>query len=250
MFNVSSARITGRSHASSNVPCQDYVLARNANSVGCIALADGAGSRSMSGVGALVSVKAVTRVLCAKFDHVYQSFVDDSESARKFIYDKIYSSLMRASKKHACVIDDLACTILFVAQKGSRFLAGHIGDGVIVISVNDSMPYALSLPDNGEYANITTFVTDKHAYGKFRLYSDVENSNQYGFILMSDGTAESLYDKRSGSIAPAATKLLSWNHQLARKTMTSILAENLKNSISKKSSDDCSIAIMSSNHCS
>lgn len=62
---------------------------------------------------------------------------------------------------------------------------------------------------------------------------------------MSDGCAESLHDKRTGTPAPAVSKLLSWNQELSRMKMDGILASNLQQAFSKKSADDCALALLS-----
>lgn len=53
-----------------------------------------------------------------------------------------------------------------------------------------------SVPDNGEFANETTFVTSDKAAETMRLFKG-RTAGQAAFVLMSDGTEHSLYTNRA-----------------------------------------------------
>lgn len=211
----------------------------------CIALADGAGSRPKSEHGAEAVVREVLRVLSAEFDDFYLRCCTAPSDLGKLLHQKLVAALCNEAARHTCEIDALASTLLFVAHKGNRFIAGHIGDGVIAKVDETGTPTTLSFPVNGEYANTTVFVTDVKAAEQIRLYCGETNPNFLGFVVMSDGCAESLYDKKSAQPAAAIAKLLTWNRELSRRKIKSILAGNLEGAFSKKSTDDCSLALMS-----
>jgi hypothetical protein len=213
--------------------------------MGCIALADGAGSRARSEIGAEVVVRAMLRLLSAEFDEIYCLCGDDRYAAKQRIHRHLLELLDRAAVRHDCNRDSLASTLLFVAHKAGRFVAGHIGDGVIAQVDADGVPVTLSQPENGEYANTTVFVTDAAALEKFRLVHGESEAKVTGFVLMSDGCAESLYDKKTGNPAAAVAKLLAWNQELSRTKVDAILAANLEQTFAKKSSEDCSLALLS-----
>lgn len=142
-------------------------------------------------------------------------------------------------------VNELASTLLFVAHNRGRFIAGHVGDGVIAQVDGDDSAKTLSHPENGEYANTTVFVTDSSATNRLRLFHGELDTRVAGFVLMSDGCAESLYNKQSGNPAAAVSKLIAWNATLSRNNINSVLRSNLEQSFSKKSSDDCSLALLS-----
>lgn len=214
----------------------------------CIVLSDGAGSRSKSEIGADVVVRAASRLFLKNFDKIYTMCNDSEELACKHILNRLLLSLKRAATQHSCELPDLASTLLFVAQKGKRYVAGHIGDGLIVRFINGEAK-TLSPPDNGEFANMTFFVTDSHGVERFRLFHGEIEPGYSGYMIMSDGCAESLYSKNTGALAPAASKLLSWNQDLSRKKMKEVIAKNLESHFSQISSDDCSMALMSIIEC-
>ena len=104
-------------------------------------------------------------------------------------------------------LKDLASTLLSVAVKENNFIALHIGDGVIGM-LDDENLTILSKPDNGEFANETTFVTSVDAISHFRLYKgDIDKVS--AFMLMSDGAASGFYNRSSQNLVPILKKSLT-----------------------------------------
>ena len=93
-----------------------------------------------------------------------------------------------------CTVKDLASTLLFVAVKDDKFILGHLGDGVIGYLKNNCLKTA-SLPNNGEFSNETYFSTSKDASSHMKLAKGSVRDID-GFVLMSDGTADSFYNKK------------------------------------------------------
>lgn len=238
------AFVAGRSHLKTQTPCQDYVAARESNEVTCIALADGAGSRARSEVGAQVAVTATLAFVCKNFESLWQNMDKHNAKAAQRLVNRCLDAFRRKSAKLGCDINELACTLSFVAYSQGRYLAGHLGDGVIASVDADGQLRALSTPENGEYANTTLFLTDPKSASRLRLYrGQIEAAT--GFAIMSDGTAESLYHKSNGVPAPAILKLLEWNTTLPIKKMKVVLGDNLQQSIASKTGDDCSLGLLS-----
>ena len=238
------AFVAGRSHLKTQTPCQDYVAARESNEVTCISLADGAGSRARSEIGARVAVTATLAFVCKNFESLWQNMdKHNAKAAQRLIY-RCLDAFKRKSAKVGGDINDFACTLSFVAYSRGRYLAGHLGDGVIASLDADGQLQTLSHPENGEFANTTLFLTDNKAASRLRLYRGQIDAKT-GFAIMSDGTAESLYHKSSGVPAPAIQKLLEWNATLPRKKMRDVLGDNLQQSIASKTGDDCSIGLLS-----
>ncbi|HWH87878.1 MAG TPA: PP2C family serine/threonine-protein phosphatase [Pseudomonas sp.] len=238
------ASVTGRSHAKTSTPCQDYVAARTSNGVTCVALADGAGSRARSEVGAQVAVTATLAYLCKNFESLWLNMDKHNTKAAQRLVHRCLDAFRRKSAKLGCKNDDLACTLLFVAYSQGRYIAGHLGDGVIASVDADGRLQTLSVPENGEFANTTWFLTDPKAIPKLRLYR-AKVETPMGFAIMSDGTAESLYQKSSAAPAQAVRTLLDWNATLPGKKFKAVLNENLQTSIARKTSDDCALGLIS-----
>lgn len=125
-----------------------------------------------------------------------------------------------------------------------RYVAGHIGDGVIVYG-NDHQVDVLSEHERGEFANTTFFVTSKDADSSFRVYSGHLRAPS-GFIIMSDGAAESLYIRKSKT--PNATycrQILQWGNRYSQKKIHEAILMNLEQGVFKLvTNDDCSLAML------
>ncbi|WP_260958479.1 PP2C family serine/threonine-protein phosphatase [Pseudomonas citri] len=243
-YRASCGQITGRSHLQSNTPCQDYAAARTQHEFACIALADGAGSRTHSAHGARAVVRAVTRALLERFEEIWALSELNSTKASEVLLEHCRTALEREAIKLRCEASELASTMLFVAHSKGRYLAGHVGDGCIIHQQDDGQVLVLSHPDNGEYANTTFFMTDSTVHSRFRLYRG-ECGQGSGFVIMSDGTAESLYQRAQKSPATSALrKIIGWCGTATPKAMRDILAWNLKQSFATKTTDDCSMGVL------
>lgn len=242
MIKASSAKIVGTSHLKTATPCQDAVAMKTKYASASIALADGAGSRPLSHFGSAILTDRMVDLALKNFDNLYRLINSHSPTASDVVIKSLISALTATAKRKKLTVDAFASTLLFFAVKDGKFIAGHIGDGAIFIQ-NNSGIHVLSEPDNGEYSNVTYFITDKKSKEKLRLYSGtIEHS--FGVILMSDGTAESLFDKKSKKPAEAAKRLLQWSHQLPIRKMKTVLYANLEKSFRVRTMDDCSIIVM------
>jgi len=244
-YQVAGASLVGRSHAAEQTPCQDAFGHTRKADMAAVALADGAGSRAQSQHGANAVVNTMLRLLRKDFDALYAMCAHDTAVARQFIYERLMRSLRHRARRLGCEVNALASTLLFAAHKGDRFLAGHLGDGVIAQVGADGTASTLSHPENGEYANTTYFVTDPGAQDRIRLYHSAKPSQVTGFALMSDGCAESLYQKRSGACGSAVGRLVAWNRDLKRSEIASALAANMAQVFTKNSVDDCALVVLS-----
>lgn len=239
---MATAFVAGRSHDQSNIPCQDFAAGRRRNGVAAIALADGAGSRANSGLGAKIAVDASLRLITSAFDEVAEMVAHAPGEARRRVTREVNAALGLIARRFDVDRQSLASTLLFVARKEGRFVAGHLGDGVIATVDSQDRPGVLSHPDNGEYANMTYFVTDDDAEERLRLYRG--NLAHGGFILMSDGTAEVLYERSTGTAAPAVCQFVAWTRRFRRPKVEGALRANLAGPLAK-SSDDLSLAVLS-----
>ncbi|WDU61416.1 PP2C family serine/threonine-protein phosphatase [Pseudomonas poae] len=238
------AFIAGSSHAKTQTPCQDFVAARRVKGITCIALADGAGSRSRSEEGAKVVVNTMLAYICRHFETLWKMAENNPVTAAEEVISRCMKALQLKAVELECNADDLASTLLFVAHSHGRYLAAHLGDGLIAMVDSEGQAHVLSLPDNGEFTNTTVFVTDPRAVPRLRIYCGLTQDHA-GFMIMSDGAAESLYQKVTTTPAPAIKKLLEWNIRLPRKKMKAVLEGNLGDSIASKTSDDCAVGLLS-----
>lgn len=232
--------IAGRSHAATGKGCEDAAggvhLGRRG---GMVALADGAGSARHAAIGAATTVA----VALAAAAEILDECPPTVEPLR--ILTPIHKALEMNAEELSCTLADLAATLLVVAAKRHEgqvaWFAAHMGDGVIAADFGAGTRL-LSSPENGEFGNCTYFVTDRHAPLHLRVYSGI--APEATFLLMSDGTAESLFRRHDQSLAPAVSHLLAWSRELTSRALKRVLTRNLKELIRPRTMDDVGIALL------
>jgi len=245
LLRIVGASTIGTSHIENGKPCQDKFFSKKIKNVGTISLADGAGSCSKSDIGAEICTRYIVNFLCNNFDKTFlQSDLEISEEILK----GVRKSLQNMSDELNAPLKDFSSTLLFVAVKGNKFLAGHIGDGAIG-SFDESGCQIFSPPDNGEFANQTFFITMGDAKDHLRIYKGNLNST-LGFILMSDGSYESLFDIQKKELTEANLTFFSWlvDKKNPIETIEKSLEDTLANQFTKRTSDDCSLILLSTKH--
>jgi hypothetical protein len=237
-WKAAHAHVRGRSHRVSGVGCQDKTDSLMNQGLAVVSLADGAGSARLAKEGADVCTRRICRLVYDNFD----LFVGDGPLARKMIVEDLQASLGRLGREMGADLRDFASTLLFVGVKDGTYLAGHLGDGVIGALADDQV-VVLSPPDRGEFANMTYFVTQTGVADRLRLYTGPTGKVD-GFILMSDGAAESLFNRSRQVMAPATQRILEWLDDNPALAVTRALYYNLNSIIVEKTNDDCSIAVL------
>lgn len=240
MWKKINYQLQGRGHEKENIPCQDKTCALNKNGVHCVALADGAGSARLSHIGAEVAVNVASEYLCTNFDKALKD-EEGIETKEEFL-NIIKESLNLTAQELRCELRDLASTLMVVAIKGDDYILFHIGDGVIG-AYKDNMVDVVSWPVNGEYAGSTVFTTSSevsnYIVGKKRKLDGIE-----GFVLMSDGTSDSFYDKKTKTLVPSTKNFFEYLKSEEEEEMQELVDNTFREVISKKTFDDCSICLI------
>jgi len=236
----------GRVHEKEKKPCQDkhYVWRSKDKKEAGIALADGAGSSDYSQIGAEYSVTAIIPFVKKNFNELFS----DPATAGGKIVNYLLGGLSEVTLRSNLILNDMACTLLFVhilcRKKTIQYIAGHIGDGVIVFVENNKIK-VLSKPERGEHANETIFLTSKNSLSRFRVYSGVMLKRKAGFIIMSDGAAETLYVKRNKEPNQIYCQtIFAYCDKNPQRVITKALCANLNGIFREVSSDDCSLCVL------
>lgn len=238
-WKVAGTYVTGISHERQKKGCHDRYAYKYHNNAISISLADGAGSALKPEIGADIATKQVNKTVTKHFDYIFES---DIFSASHKLTHAIRTAFGIYAKRYNCKIKDLATTLLFACVKDDKFIAGHIGDGILAFLKNDEL-VVVSPPDNGEFVNETYFITSNSYKNRFRLFKGNLNEIE-GFVLMTDGTCESLFDKREKKLAPVVFTLFEWLDNYSTEEVNSALKENFEGIIRKKTTDDCSIGLL------
>ncbi|MCQ9281104.1 protein phosphatase 2C domain-containing protein [Priestia aryabhattai] len=239
-WKSSSAYLEGVSHGKANIPCQDHALHRMSDGVHVIVLADGAGSCKLSHIGAETISTNISAFLCNSFDELYmEESTEEIAQKLKVITDQALEELAVKHQEHREVFSS---TLLFVAVKEQKFLAGHVGDGIIG-QYSEGTVSVLSHPENGKFANETYFVTAENLIEHFRIYKGDVNEKS-GFVLMSDGASASFYLQKDRQLDPTNIEIIFEHMQDENlDTFKSDLIQ-LLTFLKENTDDDCSIALL------
>lgn len=162
MWAVVNASVVGTSHAASGAPCQDaaeFIRFRIGDEdVLIAAIADGAGSASHSHIGSSEAVQHLLKLI-AQPDLVLATV--SIEQMRDW-FGQVLAHLNTVAEREQIKINDLACTLLLaiVWKRGAVF--GQLGDGAWVVEKDGAITPG-TWPENGEYANVTVFITSPQA---------------------------------------------------------------------------------------
>ena len=235
-----SSEAAGTSHILRGLPCQDRTYTLTSSGVTAIALADGAGSRRYSEMGAECASREICRLLCKEFDTLFSSATP--YILKTSIINRISSKLGEVSLRHRVSKDDLACTLLAAAVRGSDYITFHIGDGVIGYR-KDGHLHVASHPYNGAGTNETVFITSPATLRHTSVRKGTQELLE-GFILMSDGSERSLYSRKSGRLSRSVETIMQrcelYGRDHAERELSRILCEELI----PRTHDDCSLAVM------
>lgn len=239
MWNTIEYTTIGRGHLMTGVPCQDKVKTYCDKDVTVIALADGAGSSRLSHFGAERILDGITRELALRFEAYYHQDISVNKTC---LADCIKATLDAAQHEYDCELKDLSSTLLAVALSGSKYFVAHIGDGVVGCQKNDEL-HTISKPDNGSFANETYFTTSASVISRMRIQKG-DDKSLFGFVLMSDGTAASLYNKQSDALSPGIKRMMQMTALCSREALLQLFDSSFREAVTSFTQDDCSIALL------
>ena len=180
-WRVFSASSIGKGHIDGGLPCQDACGSAFGDGPLVAVVCDGAGSASKSDLGAKECVNSICKTLSGL--NASSSLNIRPSDIEQAIADAREQMESRA-KNLELPTRELACTVVgaILLQDGGWIF--HIGDGMAVVELaNDAT--ILSLPENGEYANETYFITgdDWRTHLRIKSFSGMTRC----LSLMSDG---------------------------------------------------------------
>ncbi len=235
---ITKAKCTGKLHREKGIENQDYVLVSHiAENISIAVLADGAGSKRYGGKTASCITKYVEEYCREHADR--EDFLD---AVKDGLFSYVNDKLINTIQEENSLISDYGATMLFVVICDHKYVAGHMGDGVILCK-NAAAFEVLSLPDNGEYINQTYFVPTKAGKERFRLYQG-DLGEKFCFILTSDGVSGTLYNQLDNKVSDVCELMYLWCKKYTAEECDELLEDNLIKVFHKYSDDDKSIAII------
>ncbi|MFC1466299.1 MAG: PP2C family serine/threonine-protein phosphatase [Candidatus Brachytrichaceae bacterium NZ_4S206] len=185
-WRVVGACVRGTSHERTDTPCQDAWDHRVLEGGCVVAVADGAGSARLSHKGATLAVRWACEVLA----DALRAEVADPAEWRACVGEAFALARRRLeeeAKIKALPLHELACTLTCVVCAERLTAVGQVGDGLVVAQwTDDASLESLIVPQRGEYANETVFLTqplEGHAAPSVQVFERVAR----GLTVITDG---------------------------------------------------------------
>jgi hypothetical protein len=219
-WSVAAASVLGKSHEQTAIPCQDACAVKTSDDGKWVALvaSDGAGTAAHSDVSSRLVASGFATAL------IELSTLLDQQSPGAWVTDAVISDIvgLRNQLRGIAQSDDISayhCTLVAALVGPSGGFTIHVGDGAVFGAATDpsatdildlSRDYFVSLPENGEYANETVFLTERDWIKHLRIQ---HVSAPDWLILGTDGgMALAMVGEqvpKSGFVAPVLHSLLS-----------------------------------------
>jgi hypothetical protein len=209
-WKVVACSIRGSSHQEDGLPCQDRFSFRISGERLVAVLSDGAGSAAASDIGASNTVEyMVEQLSLIALDPVQdplETWKLQIEAAIEGLRDRL--GWIAKTDGWNSDLSDFHATLVAVVATPNGGLFAHIGDGTgqatgapaIDQANNVLSPVAASLPENGEEANATFFVTLPFWKETLRLTAFGPSRR---VVLMTDGPMPFAATKGGVSLEPA-----------------------------------------------
>ncbi|MEO6171938.1 MAG: PP2C family serine/threonine-protein phosphatase [Arenimonas sp.] len=229
---VYAASAIGKSHIDGEIPCQDAFAYRVIEDVLIAIVCDGAGSAAVSHLGSDFAANALVSALAEGYAANECTHLLDVENFKQQIEKEIGSfreKLEAQAKTENRTLADYAATLVGVVTNASQGYFFHIGDGLAIAQHSQNPEAAvMSLPENGEYANETYFITGAEWAAHLRVTAIVNPIDL--LALMSDGAAPFVMNKGNSDfhrpfIDPVANYLRSVSEEDGSIALASTLAD-------------------------
>lgn len=214
MWKYAFASVAGTAHSATDVPCQDSSLCEtfelpDGTPVLVAAVSDGASSARRADRGSYLA--------CYLFIQNVKRLLTSEPSADTPPVDFLGAWMAEFRARVAAeaeadggTISEYACTFLSAVVSHDEAVFFHLGDGAIVISRREDLDryQCVSWPQQGEYANTTSFITDDDALDK--IASGYETHIEE-LALFSDGIQHLVLDyETQAAHDPFFSSVFSW----------------------------------------
>lgn len=195
---ITASRVRGKKHKHEGSNCDDWFEVSNYGKIACAAVADGAGSKKFSRVGAKISCMSAVSYMRKSLEKLFTENPDISEKFSLPVTDSsfleicgllasiVQNSVISAAeavetafKSRSCIpeysqflerelsLNDFSSTLLTAMiipiDKNSKeciIITCQIGDGAVaLINADDNSVKLMGVPDSGDFSGETDFLT-------------------------------------------------------------------------------------------
>lgn len=174
VWHVIGSSVQGVSHLRTNTPCQDEFCFRVDRDWVVIAIADGASSAERSKEGAHLATYSAIDYLSSRLAEQLPQDIPTGLDLMSDTYRNVRDAIKAFAEKEGVALESFATTLSCVLATDERLVVGQVGDGLIVASEDSGELFSALLPERGEYANETSFITtaDALARTQIRVYNE------------------------------------------------------------------------------
>ncbi len=162
MWKLLCESVSGVSHESAGLPCQDHSSGEWTQSSGetvlLLACADGAGSAEHAEIGSKFACEAITRELREALGGSLRVSDIDGDMVKGW-HRRVRELLSEEADRRSAPLRAFACTLLTAVVGEQTAVFSQLGDGAIILQEGDAYQ-AVFWPQSGEYLNTTNFLTD------------------------------------------------------------------------------------------
>lgn len=165
MWKVLAERAAGLCHRRAGEPCQDFCTAAEvelaAENVLVLVAADGAGSADFSEAGSQCVCDTISALIgqwLRKSDHLEEVTAELAASWLRSLREQLAAEALARQVEIRQLASTMLCSVL--GESAAAFF--QIGDGAMVTRLVNTYEHVF-WPREGEYVNLTDFVTDAEA---------------------------------------------------------------------------------------
>jgi serine/threonine protein phosphatase PrpC len=134
------------------------------NDVPVAAVADGAGAVALGKVGATMAVYTATTTVCARQQSA--AWPESDSDWHECLVEAVHAAqatLAAEARARQVTVREFATTLILAVATPELVAVVQIGDGAVVVGDQEGNLLSLTVPQNGEYANETTFLSSPNA---------------------------------------------------------------------------------------
>jgi len=160
---VVGASVIGTAHQRTNAPCQDAHCFRVGDGWLALAIADGAGSASLSQEGAQLATQEAVNFMATWLSNRFPVIRPDFIELLSETIKSARLSILNLAEQKQQQVSQFATTISCAVVTETHVAVAQIGDGTIVCQDASGALLQVLRPERGEYANETRFITSADA---------------------------------------------------------------------------------------
>lgn len=185
-WHVAGVSVRGGSHIKRGQPCQDsHVWRQLPGGALVIAVADGAGTASLSQLGSARAAIAAVEWVAELMRGDWPTTADEWQALLTAALETAHESVLGVARKRQVPPRELATTLILVVVTPEVVAAVQVGDGAAVVTDAANDFYAVTAPQSGEFINETVFFTSP-GYLNAAQYGFWEGRS-HGIGVFSDG---------------------------------------------------------------